>query len=167
MFACVFVYVGVRGWVPIAAAPAVVCGRAQPSQPQSWQGPLPGRIAGLSRLPLQLSGPLKSGLGNLSEGSRNTCGLYDGSPTATITQTQINADTLLSWCKADYIKFMWADLSPCIICLGQTYNNVLKYTQSSHSSSVSSCLLVAHGLHYISTWDKQVVTSIVTLFTLG
>ena len=82
---------------------SVLCGRAQPSQPQSWHGSLPGRIAGLSQLPLQLSGALKSG----QRGSETLVGLYDGGPVATIahtqthTHTQTNMDTLLPRCRAD------------------------------------------------------------------
>ena len=68
---------------------SVLCGRAQPSQPQSWHRPLPGRIAGLSQLPLQLSGALKTG----QRGSETLVGLYDGSPVATIAHTQTHTHT--------------------------------------------------------------------------
>ena len=68
---------------------SVLCGRAQPSQPQSWHGSLPGRIAGLSQLPLQLSGALKSG----QRGSETLVGLYDGGPVATIAHTQTHTHT--------------------------------------------------------------------------
>lgn len=143
LFVGVFVYVGVGGWVPIAGALSVVCGRAQPSQPQSWHRPLPGRIAGLSQLPLQLSGSLKSGPGNLQRALRNTCELYDGCPVDNITKIPRNTDASVQ------SRLYNIHMSPCIICLGQTYNNVLKQIWSSHSSSVSSYLLIQHLVNYV------------------
>lgn len=118
MFVCVSM-LGVWGWVPIASALSVVCGTAQPSQPQSWHKALLGKIAVLSQLPPQLSDSLKSGPRDIHMGPETLVGCV----TAALGYQWTNADALLLRCRADRLKIIGADLNPFMIHKEPTPNH--------------------------------------------